>query len=63
MPRSRDTNQEVDMIMSASQRNRFVGLDPCEAYDVMVQKGYAAAQTAEQAQDGLVGGAWRRHTW
>jgi hypothetical protein len=52
------------MIISASQRNRFVCMDPYEAYDVLVQKGYAAAQTAEQAQGELDGDAWRRrHTW
>jgi hypothetical protein len=33
--------------------------DPYEAHDVLVQKGYAAAQTAEQAQGGLVRGAAR----
>ena len=63
MPRSRGTNQEIDMIMSASQHNRFVGLNPNEANDVLAQKGYVAAQTTEQAQGGLDGDAWRRHTW
>lgn len=33
--------------------------DPYEAYDVLVEKGYAAAQTAEQAEGGLIGGAAR----
>ena len=33
--------------------------DPYEAYDVLVEKGYAAAQTAEDAQGGLVKGAAR----
>ena len=33
--------------------------DPYEAYDVLVEKGYVAAQTAEQAQGGLVKGAAR----
>ena len=33
--------------------------DPYEAYDVLVEKGYVAAQTAEQAQGGLIKGAAR----
>ncbi len=33
--------------------------DPYEAYDVLVEKDYAAAQTAEEAQGGLVRGAAR----
>ncbi len=33
--------------------------DPYEAYDVLVEKGYAAAQTAEEAEGGLVRGAAR----
>ncbi len=33
--------------------------DPYEAYDVLVEKGYAAAKTAEEAQGGLISGAAR----
>lgn len=33
------------------------GWDPYKAYDELVEKGYAAKQTAEQAQGGLVRGA------
>lgn len=33
------------------------GWDPFQAYDVLVEKGYAAKQTAQQAQGGLVRGA------
>jgi hypothetical protein len=33
------------------------GWDPYQAYDVLVQQGYAAQQSAEQAQGGLLKGA------
>ena len=35
------------------------GWDPYEAYDVLVEKGYAADQTAAEAEGGLVKGAAR----
>jgi len=40
----------------ASEQTKW---DPYEAHDVLVEKGYAAAKTAEQAQGGLVKGAAR----
>jgi hypothetical protein len=35
------------------------GWDPYEAYDVLVEKGYAAEQTAAEAEGGVIGGAAR----
>ncbi len=35
------------------------GWDPYEAYDVLVEKGYAAEQTASEAEGGVIGGAAR----
>ncbi len=40
----------------ATEQSRW---DPYEAYDVLVEKGYAAEQTAEQAEGGVIGGAAR----
>ena len=47
---------QLDCYRWASDQTKW---DPYEAYDVLVEKGYVAAQTAEQAQGGLVKGAAR----
>jgi hypothetical protein len=55
-----DANQQMqDQLESYRWATRQTGWDPYEAHDVLVQKGYVAAQTAEQAQGGLVRGAAR----
>ena len=55
-----DANQQViDQLESYRWACAQTKWDPYEAYDVLVQKGYAAAQTAEEAQGGMISGAAR----
>ncbi len=58
--KGQDAEQQMkDQLDSYNWATEQTKWDPYEAYDVLVQKGYAAAQTAEEAQGGLVGGAAR----
>ena len=58
--KGQDADQQVkDQLASYNWATEQTKWDPYEAYDVLVEKGYAAAQTAEQAQGGLIGGAAR----
>ena len=52
-----EEQQMADQLECYRWATEQAGWDPYEAYDVLVAKGYAAAQTAEQAQGGLVRGA------
>lgn len=55
-----DAEQQMkDQLESYRWATEQTKWDPYEAHDVLVEKGYAAAQTAEQAQGGLIGGAAR----
>jgi len=47
-------SDQLDCYRWASQQTNW---DPYQAYDELVEQGYAAKQTAEQAQGGLIGGA------
>jgi len=47
-------SDQLDCYRWASQQTNW---DPYVAYDQLIEKGYAAKQTAEQAQGGLVRGA------
>lgn len=47
-------NDQLEAYRWATKQTNW---DPYQAYDVLVQKGYAAEQTAQQAQGGLVKGA------
>lgn len=55
-----DTDQQMkDQLESYRWATQQTNWDPYEAHDVLVQKGYVAAQTADQAQGGAVRGAAR----
>ena len=54
-----EEQQMADQLACYRWATEQTGWDPYEAYDVLVEKGYAAAQTAEDAQGGLVKGAAR----
>lgn len=54
-----EEQQMADQLECYRWASEQTGWDPYEAYDVLVEKGYAAAQTAEEAQGGVVGGAAR----
>jgi hypothetical protein len=47
-------SDQLDCYRWATQQTNW---DPFQAYDVLVAEGYAAKQTAEQAQGGLIRGA------
>jgi hypothetical protein len=49
-------NDQLECYRWATEQS---GWDPYQAHDELVEKGYAAAQTAEEAQGGLVRGAAR----
>jgi uncharacterized protein YcfJ len=51
--------QMKDQLESYNWAIQQTGWDPYKAYDVLVQKGYAADQKADQAQGGAVSGAAR----
>lgn len=58
--KGQDADQQMkDQLESYNYATKQTGWDPFEAYDVLVQKGYAAQQTAEQAQGGLIRGGAR----
>jgi hypothetical protein len=58
--KDQDTDQQMkDQLESYNWATEQTDWDPYAAYDVLVQKGYVAAQTAEQAQGGLIRGAGR----
>lgn len=55
-----DENQQMqDQLAAYRWATEQTGWDPYEAYDVLVQKGYAAEQTAAQAQGGIIRGGAR----
>jgi hypothetical protein len=54
-----EEQQMADQLECYRWASEQTGWDPYEAYDVLVEKGYAAALTAQQAQGGLVRGAAR----
>jgi len=54
-----EEQQMADQLECYRWATEQTGWDPYEAYDVLVEKGYAAAQTAEQAEGGVIGGAAR----
>jgi hypothetical protein len=55
-----DTDQQMrDQLDSYNWATQQTGWDPYKAHDVLVEKGYAAEQTADQAQGGAVRGAAR----
>ena len=55
-----DENKQMeDQLAAYRWATEQTGWDPYEAYDVLVQKGYAAEQTAQQAQGGLIQGGAR----
>ena len=52
------TDQQMrDQLECYNWATQQTGWDPYKAYDKLVEQGYAAKQTAEQAQGGLVRGA------
>lgn len=58
--KGQDADQQMkDQLASYNWATEQTKWDPYEAYDVLVQEGYAAAQSAEEAQGGLIGGAAR----
>lgn len=53
-----DANQQViDQLESYRWATAQTKWDPYQAYDVLVQKGYASEQSAQQAEGGLIKGA------
>ncbi len=57
---SQDESQQMaDQLECYRWSTEQTGWDPYKAYDILVEKGYAAALTAEEAQGGLVKGAAR----
>ncbi len=54
------TDQQMrDQLECYNWATQQTGWDPFKAYDKLVEQGYAAKQTAEEAQGGLVRGAAR----
>ncbi len=54
-----ESQQMADQLECYRWSTEQTGWDPYEAYDILVEKGYAAAMTAEEAQGGMVRGAAR----
>jgi hypothetical protein len=54
-----EAQQMKDQLESYRWSTEQTGWDPYDAYDVLVEKGYAAAQTAEQTKGARIGGAAR----
>jgi len=58
--KGQDSDQQMkDQLESYHWATDQTKWDPYQAHDVLVQKGYVAAQTAEQAQGGLIRGGAR----
>lgn len=58
--KGQDADQQMkDQLESYNWATQQTGWDPYRAYNVLVQKGYAADQKASQAQRGAIGGAAR----
>ena len=58
--KGQDTSQQMeDQLASYNWATQQTGWDPYQAHDVLVQQGYAAAQTAQKAQGGLIKGGAR----